>query len=96
MVDLQALKLRPKRPDQGIWKWTNRIYIPCPLRVKNEFMRVARANDMSQAELGLVLIQAAMEESELTQEIIDEYRRLGKEYNRDLVEKAGVRSPGSQ
>lgn len=80
MIDLQALRLRPKRPDGGIWKWPTRIYVPCPLRVKNEFIRMARANHMSQAELGLVLIQYAIEEVEETQERIEEYRRLGKDY----------------
>ena len=75
-----------KRPDQGIWKWETRIYVPCPVAIKSAFVRFARANHMSQAELGLVIIRESMNEAERTQEVVNEYRRDGKEYDR-----AGVR-----
>lgn len=74
---------RWKRPDQGIWKWSARIYIPCPLRVKIEFTRIARANTMSQAELGLVIVSDALTKPEATQDVIDEYREGGKDFDRN-------------
>lgn len=72
-----------KRPDQGIWKFQARIYVPCPLSLKNEFSRVSRANSMSQAELGLVIFQNAMEQKEATQNVINEYREAGKQFDRN-------------
>lgn len=74
--------LQRRRPPQGVWKWPTRIYVPCPVNVKQEFVRVSRANDMSQAELGLVIIQNAMNATEATQQVINEYRRDGKAYDR--------------
>ena len=72
-----------KRPDQGIWKWAARIYIPCPLRVKIEFTRIARANSMSQAELGLLIVSDALLKPEVTQDVINDYREAGKEFDRN-------------
>ncbi|MCB9927030.1 MAG: hypothetical protein H6822_33130 [Planctomycetaceae bacterium] len=76
-----------KRPDQGIWMWQSRIYVPCPLALKNVFIRFARANHMSQAELGLVILQDAMNAAEATQDVVNEYRRNGKGYDRNGVKR---------
>ena len=75
------LEERWKRPSQGIWRWPTRLYIPCPLRVKIEFTRIARANYMSQAELGLVIVCEALGNEEATQAVLNAYREGGKEYD---------------
>ena len=64
-----------KRPRGGFWAWTERIYIPCPLRIKNEFSRIARENRMSQAELGTVLVTLAIESPWMIEGAIIVHRR---------------------
>jgi len=51
-----------RRPNgQQLWTWRERIYIPCPLSVKSAFMRAARVNGMSQAELGSAIVETVLE-----------------------------------
>ncbi len=50
-----------KRKPQGLWAWRERIYIPCPLRLKNQFAEQARKRGISQAELGTLIVECAME-----------------------------------
>lgn len=64
-----------KRKHQRIWSWPEKIYCPCTLHVKNVFRITARENGMSQAELGLVIVEQVMERRELLDELIRNHRR---------------------
>ena len=54
--------MRGKRRNGNLWKWENRIYVPCPASTKAAFVELARSNAMSEAELGLAIVEAAMME----------------------------------
>lgn len=64
-----------KRKPQGIWSWPEKIYVPCTLHMKNVFRSKARENGMSQAELGLVIVEQVVQRRELLDELIRNHRR---------------------
>lgn len=72
------------------WEWPSRIYIPCPLAVKNEFARLARENSMSQAELGLLFIQTALA-SDWREEVVEQHRQREAIRLRELAEEHAAR-----
>lgn len=66
-----------RRRGQRIWSYEYKVYIPCPGATKCDFARVSRENRMTQAELGLVIIQRAMNEPEWLLQTIGDYRSSG-------------------
>jgi hypothetical protein len=54
-----ASATRPKRA-AAQWSLMQRVFIPCPLAVKLHWQRVARELGKSEAELGLLVIVAAI------------------------------------
>lgn len=66
-----------RRRGQGVWKFAWRLYVPCPVRVKLDVMRAARENRMTQAELGLVIIEQALREPEWLTRTVERYRGQG-------------------
>ncbi len=68
-----------KRPASGLWSWRERIHIPCSLKVKNEFTRVARENCMSQAELGSALVGLALGSPWFLEVAVMEHRQGGEQ-----------------
>ncbi len=68
-----------RRPNGSqLWVWRERIYIPCPLSVKNEFTRIARENRMSQAELGTAIVDSVLESDLLLRVCLLHYRKESK------------------
>jgi hypothetical protein len=49
-----------RRPGQPLWSLSMRLQIPLPGKLKCECMRLARENRLSQAELGLLIVAAAV------------------------------------
>lgn len=43
-----------------LWSLQDRLYVPMPGVLKCEVMRIAREANVSQAELGLLIVQAAV------------------------------------
>lgn len=66
-----------KRQGKSVWKLCWRLYIPCPVQVKLDVMRLARENNMTQAELGLMIIEQATRDSEWLVRCIENYRGQG-------------------
>lgn len=62
-----------RRIGHNVWAWPDKIYIPCPVRVKNRFRVQALESRMSQAELGLVIIDAAMNQPRWLDRVIRNY-----------------------
>ncbi len=61
-----ASGIRPKRkPVASGFQWSlqERLYVPVPLELKCEIMRIAREHVMSQASLGLVIVAAAVKDT---------------------------------
>jgi len=59
----QSATVRPKRkPVRAgfLWSLQDRLYVPMPGLLKCEVMRIAREANVSQAELGLLIVQAAV------------------------------------
>ncbi len=57
--------IRPKRKPVAAgfqWSLQERLYVPVPLELKCEVMRLARLHAMSQAEFGLVIVTAALKD----------------------------------
>lgn len=68
--------IRPKRRPDNLWMQKERIYVPCPLSVKNQFTRVANSLGMSQAELGIVVVQGVLASPVFLQVFLNDYERL--------------------
>jgi len=54
------LKRDLRRKGKAVWAMPCKLYVPCSLSVKNQFAEIARLNGMTQAELGLVIVEAAL------------------------------------
>lgn len=52
-------RLRPKRPNKTLRGFEHKLFVPVPGALKGEVMRLCRERHVSQAELGLMIIQAA-------------------------------------
>lgn len=59
-----AQRIRPKRADGALGQYPEKLYVPVTVRTKCEVMRVCRERGLSQAELGLVIVEAALLDEE--------------------------------
>jgi hypothetical protein len=50
-----------RRRGQAVWSMPDKVYVPCPPKVKAEFAAAARNHRATQAELGLALVIGALE-----------------------------------
>lgn len=55
-----AEAIRPKRANGAAADCTEKIFVPVPLKVKVVFMRLARELQVTQAELGLIVVEHAV------------------------------------
>lgn len=62
-VEPLVVAIRAKRSPGGFWSM-EKLYVPVPLALKCEVMRIAREAGMSQAQLGLVIVQAAVADAD--------------------------------
>lgn len=67
----------PRRRGQRLWQWGEKLYIPVRLALKNRFRSLAREHRMSQAELGLILVEAAMRDREWFERVISHHKERG-------------------
>ena len=83
----EPLAFRPVRRGQRIWQWEGKIYFRMPSAVKTWFCERARRYAMSQAELGLALLEGVQSKPVLLAEFVREYRRRQREagYPRPIV-----------
>ena len=72
---MDTFNIRPKRAGKRQWQWKEKIYVPCPLPVKNKFTEVARLNGMSQAELGAVIVECVLASPLVLQLALNQYER---------------------
>ena len=68
--------IRSKRKNRALWTWSEKLYIPCTLATKGRYLRLAREMGMSQAELGLVVVEAAIFDPAWLHRAIKRYRKL--------------------
>jgi hypothetical protein len=59
LPELPGVSAVPRRR-VGLWSLKHRIYVPCPLELKTAIERIARQHGLTQAELGLLIIEAAV------------------------------------
>lgn len=79
--------IRHKRSNRGVWKWHCKLYIPVPLSLKNRVVDQARANGMSQAEFGAVLISHCLDNAELLASAVKEYKALDEQLQQEFIDK---------
>lgn len=75
MAETSRIAERFKRPASGLWAWTERMYIPMPLSLKIKVMRTARELAMSQAELGLIIVDSVLADDALLRHCLSDRER---------------------
>lgn len=66
--------IRPKRPNRTLLGWSQKLYVPVPTELKCEVQRVCRERHMTQAELGLLIVQGAFGDPAWLASILDAAR----------------------
>lgn len=66
--------IRPKRPNRSLLGYWLKLYVPLPVRLKCDVQQVCRERRMSQAELGLRIVQAAFEDAAWLGHVLDRAR----------------------
>jgi hypothetical protein len=79
--------VRYKRKNGSIYSWPTKLYIPVPLSTKNEFARLARLNQLSQAELGALVVMHYLAHLEWMVKAIEEYKATEDKLRQDLFEE---------
>ncbi len=65
--------IRAKRRNRALWNW-DKLYVPVTLATKCVYLRVAREEHMSLAELGLVVVEAAIRDAKWFRKAVKRYR----------------------
>jgi len=78
--------IRNKRKNGRVHTWPTKLYIPVPLATKNQFVACARANNLSQAELGAVIVMHYLMNLHLATAAIAEYERTAEEERSEYLE----------
>lgn len=75
--------IRYKRKNRRIYGWASKLYVPVTLKTKNEFVRAARVNQFSQAELGAIVVMHYLEHQDMLSAAIAAYRAAESKFQRD-------------
>ncbi len=63
-----------RRKPNHLWLHNERIYIPCPLPIKNRFGALSRKLWMSEAEVGFAIVTGCLDRDEMLQALLDLYQ----------------------